>query len=107
MSVHVRNYWLEDDMQNTALKFPLECRGKTLLTVDDASAFVLNLPSKTLDTQHWRAAYAAFSCASMEPTYLNAAINALELALTLDALIDPTLVPATNPSVIAQSPEPH
>jgi hypothetical protein len=80
---------LEDDMQNTPLPTPLAYRGKRLITVEDASVFILNLPEEKRDTHHWRAAHTAFCCALMEPTYLNSAIVALELALTLDALVDP------------------
>jgi hypothetical protein len=92
----------------TALPIPLEYEGRKFLTVEDASAFVLNLPLEKRDTQHWRAAHAAFSCALMEPAYLKAAVIALQLALTLDALVDPTLFAftASGPSLIAQPPAP-
>jgi hypothetical protein len=81
---------LEDnDMQDMLLPSPFVYQGKRLVTVEDASVFILNLPQEKRDAQHWRAAHAAFSCALMEPAYLNAALVALELAMTLDALIDP------------------
>ena len=60
--------------------------------MEDASIFILNLPSEKLDTAHWRAAHAAFGCALMEPAYLGSALVALELALTLDALVDPDVL---------------
>jgi len=74
------------------LRSPLVYAGKRLTTVEDASSFILNLPPEKRDTHHWRAAHLAFSCASMEPAYLDTAFVALELALTLDALVDPGLL---------------
>jgi hypothetical protein len=82
----------DDDMQNTPLPTPLNYQGKRLVTAEDASVFILNLPQEKRDTHHWRAAHTAFSCALMEPAYLNTAILALELALTLDALVDPNVL---------------
>jgi hypothetical protein len=67
-------------------------RAKILITVEDASVFILSLPQEKRNTHHWRVAHAAFSCASMEPAYLNTAFVSLKLALTLDALIDPDLL---------------
>jgi hypothetical protein len=94
---------LEDDMQKTLLPSPLECGGKRLVTVEDASAFVLNLSQEKRDTHHWRAAHTAFSCALMEPAYLNSALAALELALTLDALVHPNSHSAKSHDVNATS----
>jgi hypothetical protein len=81
-------------MQNNtdALPFPLEYRGKKFLTVEDASVFVLNLSEEQREIYHWRNAHTAFTCALMEPAYLKTAVIALQLALTLDALVDPTLL---------------
>jgi hypothetical protein len=79
-------------MQNTPLPTPLDYQGKRLITVEDASVFILNLPQEKRDMHHWRAAQTAFSCALMEPAYLKTAIVALELALTLDALVDPRVL---------------
>jgi hypothetical protein len=81
-------------MQHTELPSPLHYKDKTFRTAEEASVFVLNLPLEKLHTQHWREAHAAFGCALMEPAYLNTAITALELAITLDALVDPTLLTA-------------
>ena len=77
-------------MQHRQLPSPLIYRNKRLVTVEDATVFILNLPPEKLDEHHWRAALAAFSCASMEPAYLKAALVALELAMTLDVLVDPS-----------------
>lgn len=79
-------------MKTTPLPFPLVHEHKRLMSVEDASVFILNLPQEKLDTHHWRAAHMAFSCACMEPAYLHTAFIALELALTLDALVDPNLL---------------
>jgi hypothetical protein len=79
-------------MQDMTLPSPLAYGGKTLVTVEDASVFILNLPQEKLDAPHWRAAHAAFGCALMEPAYLNAALIALELAMTLDSLIAPGIL---------------
>ncbi len=79
-------------MQNTPLPSPLDYEGKRLVTLEDASVLLLNLSQEKRDTHHWRAAHTAFSCALMEPAYLNTAVAALELALTLDALVDPGLL---------------
>jgi hypothetical protein len=76
-------------MQDIMLPSPLSYAGKRLVTVEDASVFILNLPQEKRDAPHWRAAHAAFSCALMEPAYLSAALAALELAMTLDSLINP------------------
>jgi hypothetical protein len=75
-----------------ALPFPLEYGGKKFLTVEDASVFVLNLSEKQRELHHWRNAHTAFTCALMEPAYLKTAVIALQLALTLDALVHPTLL---------------
>jgi hypothetical protein len=82
----------DDDVQDIPLPSPLFYRDKWFITVKDASVFILNLPPEKLNTQHWRAAHSAFSCALMEPAYLKAAVVALELAITLDALIDPDVL---------------
>jgi hypothetical protein len=63
----------------------------------DASVFILSLPQEKRDAYHWRDARAAFSCASMEPAYLNTAFVGLELALTLDTLVDPDLLSLFGP----------
>jgi hypothetical protein len=83
-------------VQNSQLPTPLVYQGKKLVTVEDASVFILNLPQAKLDAQHWRAAHTAFSCALMEPAYLSAALVALELAMTLDSLIDPGALTAAG-----------
>jgi hypothetical protein len=75
-------------MQDIRLPSPLAYAGKRFVTVEDASVFILNLPQEKLDAPHWGAARAAFGCALMEPAYLAAALTALELAMTLDSLID-------------------
>jgi len=94
LNAHGKKLLLEDDMQNdtTPLPFPLDYKGRQLLTVEDASAFVLNLSEEQRDINRWRAAHTAFSCALMEPAYLKTAVITLQLALTLDALVDPTLL---------------
>jgi hypothetical protein len=71
------------------LPSPLTYAGKRFVTIEDASVFILNLPQEKRDAAHWRAAHAAFGCALMEPAYLGAALSALELAMTLDSLINP------------------
>jgi hypothetical protein len=80
---------------NTPLPIPLEYKGKRLVTVEDASVFVLNLGEEQLDKHHWRVAHSAFSCAVMEPAYLKTALATLENALTLDALVDPNFLSVT------------
>jgi hypothetical protein len=82
----------EDKVQNGQLPSPLIYQDKRLITVEDAAVFILNLPPEKLDEHHWRAAHAAFSCALMEPAYLKAALVALELAMTLDVLVDPNVL---------------
>ncbi len=79
-------------MPNIMLRSPLVYAGKQITTVEDALSLILNLPSQKRDSHHWRAAHFAFSCASMEPAYLDTAFVALELALTLDTLVDPGLL---------------
>jgi hypothetical protein len=82
----------DDKVQHRQLPSPIIYRDKQLVTVEDAAVFILNLPSEKLDEPHWRAAHAAFSCALMEPAYLKAALVALELAMTLDVLVDPNVL---------------
>jgi hypothetical protein len=82
----------DDDVRSILLPSPLLYEGKQLITAEDASVFILSLPQEKRNTHHWRVAHAAFSCASMEPAYLNTAFVSLKLALTLDALIDPDLL---------------
>jgi hypothetical protein len=74
----------------TPLSSPMIYQGKKLTTVEDASVFILNLSQEKLEAAHWRAAHSAFGCALMEPAYLSAALIALKLAMTLDALVDPS-----------------
>jgi hypothetical protein len=84
-------------VRSILLPSPLLCEGKRLITVEDASVFILSLPQDKRDTYHWRAAHTAISCAPMEPAFLNAAFVALELALTLDTLVDPDFLSFSGP----------
>ena len=79
-------------MKNIPIPSPLFHAGKRFTSVEDAFIFILNLPPEKRDTHYWRAAHTAFSCASIEPAYLHTALTALELALTLDALVDPNFL---------------
>ena len=89
------NFAGDDNVQHRQLPSPLIYRDKRLVTVEDAAAFILNLPPEKLDEPHWRAAHAAFSCALMEPAYLKAALVALDLARTLDVLVNPNVLSPT------------
>jgi hypothetical protein len=86
----------DDDVRSMLLPSPLLYEGKQLITMEDASVLILSLPQEKRDTHHWRAAHTAFSVASTELTYLNTAFVALELALTLDTLVDPDLLSFTG-----------
>ena len=54
-------------MRDIPLPFPINYIGSRLITVEDASEFILNLPQQRLDAHHWRAAHIAFSRDLMEP----------------------------------------
>jgi len=79
-------------MKNTPLPFALIYEQTQLISLEDAFIFLLNLPPRKLTDQHWQDAHTAIGCACIEPEYLHTAFIALELALTLDALVDPDLL---------------
>jgi hypothetical protein len=83
------------------------CRGNTTCAV---SYLHPRFSMRANDSSPWRtrrAAHTAFSCASMEPAYLNTAFVASETALTLDTLVDPDLLSFSGPSRLGMGLKKH
>jgi hypothetical protein len=83
---------MSDLNNNSPLPFDLDYMGRPLRTVGEASAFILSLSKEQRDQHHWRVAHMAFSCALMEPAYLDTATLTLKTALTLHEIVQPWLL---------------
>jgi hypothetical protein len=86
---------LEDDMSvlcnNSPLPYKLDCGGKRLTTIGEASAFILTLSDEAREEHHWRVAHMALRFALMEPRYLDTATLTLKTAVTLHEMVQPLL----------------
>jgi hypothetical protein len=86
----------EDDMtapnNDIPLPYHLDYQGKRLTTLGEAAAFILNLTEEQRAEHHWQLAHMAFSCALMEPRYLETATRTLKTALTLHEIVQPLFV---------------
>jgi hypothetical protein len=83
---------MSDLNNNSPLPFKLDYMGRLLTTVGEASEFILSLSNEQREQYHWRVAHMAFSCALMEPAYLDTATQTLKTALTLHEMVQPRVL---------------
>jgi hypothetical protein len=76
---------------NSPLPYNLDCEGKRLTTIGEASAFIRGLSDEAREEHHWQLAHMALYCASMEPRYLDTATLTLKTAMTLHEMVQPQL----------------